>query len=124
MTTTSTSTRRKSSDALLDSETVLLEKGWIQGAMQDENGSVCLAGALVTSVCGVLTKEHQPMTEEEKDLYLRTELFVRSAVTSRLGYFGSSALTIPDWNDSDDRVVADVLDVIHDAALLAKEAGD
>lgn len=118
---------RKPSDVLLGAETALLEHGWTQRKLVDPStGSVCLAGSLSVSVAdhAILTNPmHTPLSRQEQELLLAARAYVRRAVLKKCSDMADDWDLVPRFNDFVGRTFNEVLDITHEAALLAKEEG-
>lgn len=94
----------KTSKILYKAVDILHERGWIQGAIWEENGGVCAVGA----ICVAATSS------------IIDEVRARDALKATVGQH------IPAWNDAPERSFEDVLLAFKTAAYEAelKEAGE
>lgn len=94
----------KTSEILNGAREVMMEKGHAKGRYVDGNGRVCLHGALMAASLALTNQTSAGVAKE----YLRRAI-------------GEPSMQ---WNDRDETTEAMALGALHEASLLAKEAGD
>lgn len=80
----------------------LLEKGWVKNCFKDEDGRVCLMGAI-----------NQGNRGNMDSVNLRDEIY--SDMVGTLG------MSVAFWNDKEERTFNDVMDFLDEMILKAKE---
>lgn len=91
---------------LLDTERILIEKGWYQGGLEGPGGSVCLVGALNTAVLGYASVWNgRPYNH---DWWLKREPAIRKL--RRITGMHPAV-----YNDAKAKTVEDVLNVLRKA---------
>lgn len=97
-------------EVLNSARTILLERGWAQGAAQEHDGRVCLTGAAQIALGLIPTGLYGGLWTSE--VGREVVGFLDAAV-------GGCAWG---WNDTHNRTFNEVVDALDDAILLAKEA--
>lgn len=99
---------------------VLLREGWTQNQMRADDGGVCLFKALTRAAelaygerAGESGRDFQATTHYVAGSYLDLMVLVR---TGRPGWYLG-------WNDVPGRTVAEVLELVEDAAAFARSHG-
>lgn len=82
----------------------LMERGWLQGALVNECGNVCLSGSMMT-------------LPEYKDEIRETQ----AATEAVLAINQQIVCSIPDWNDAPGRTFNDVIDLLDGLIISEKE---
>ena len=109
----------KSSDILNRAAEVILERGHCKRKREDLQGRVCLVGAVEVARHG-----HTAVVVRAASPYCDPALpWLGRAVGFRT-YNSTPGNDAAAWNDQASTTEAMVLGALHDAALLAKEAGD
>jgi hypothetical protein len=100
-------------EVLVNARGILLDKGWIKGNYRNHDGACCLDGALLYGIDGGY---HAP-----KEYWAAKEL-VMDVVAAQYQAEGSynRYYHIPSWNDTRDRTLAQVIDVLDTAIEIAE----
>ena len=113
------------SELIARTEEILLERGWHQGgAINRKTGAVCLGGALMIAL-GIEPTYSFGAWRFDGPFAQIAEPYGHVAnqiITALPGMWEPGFGTMEAWNDGALRTFQEVLDALHEAHLLAKEA--
>lgn len=122
---------KKTSEILSRASELLDQKGWCQGTLVNDQGNMCMMGALSTAMQEDRLTENSP---ESDDVIFERRISEERAVVQALSLsiYGANAYAfdvictnpIPEWNDRPERSVEDVKLAFKKAINYAENTGD
>lgn len=85
---------------------LIREMGWSKGRLQNENGAICISGALALVLNG----------DPRKTLGLVDSPLYKSVLVTLNQNLGTNYTLLSMWNDHQDRKQEEVVDLLRDAA--------
>lgn len=120
----------KPSEALARTQEIIVERGWTRGKpLNTLTGEVCITGALAIALGSrvIQAGSNYVIDGEHCDLHewASARRYVAKCLPLRGDYvMNPPYMSVENWNDSRAKNVTEVLDTLHNAQLLAKEAGE